>query len=82
MEFSIASLRELCIYTPDTEVFGSLLTQAMKDLQLPQDVVDDFCGVYQGCETVTPKELYLYLLKHYLAIRYVLRKLWIFFLKD
>lgn len=75
LEFSIACLRELCIYTPDTEVFGNLLTLAMRDLQLPQDVVDDFCGIYQSCETVTPKELYIYLLKHYLAKRYGLEKL-------
>ncbi|KAK3874567.1 hypothetical protein Pcinc_020496 [Petrolisthes cinctipes] len=70
LEFPIAKLRELCIYTPDTEVFGSLLTQAMKDLQLPQEVVEDFCRVYQGHDTATPIELYMYLLKQYLALRF------------
>ncbi|XP_045595569.2 uncharacterized protein [Procambarus clarkii] len=69
MHYSVRVLRDNGVFSQSFDVVGHLLNIA-KVFQLPEGEQDQFLQKYRGDENCSLKDLHVFLLKHFLALRF------------
>nr|XP_053640672.1 uncharacterized protein LOC128694555 [Cherax quadricarinatus] len=68
MHCSVNVLKDYNVYNPSLNIVKHLMRA--KDFQLTKSVYDHFIEQYQYDESVSLKDLYMFLLKNYIALRF------------